>query len=87
VPQLKSKVEKMKEKVRLVEIISKLQANQLWIDANETKIGNTLVKLASFVKRRKNGQIHFFSAAQDCIPVRSWSSHEIEFFGQKELSK
>jgi dynein heavy chain len=29
VPQLKSKVEKMKEKVRLVEIISKLQANQL----------------------------------------------------------
>lgn len=38
VPQLKYKVEKMKEKVSVVEIISKTPVHKLLLDATDTKV-------------------------------------------------
>lgn len=73
VPQLKTKVEKMKEKVSFEKLFQNLHVSQLPLDAYETKVRNSsLFRLVSFAEREETINKFSFCTGTDCIPIFSW---------------
>jgi len=77
VPQLKSKVEKMKEKVSLDEIISETPGQSFILEANETKARNSsLFKLP--LQREEATDKFSYCRGTNCILFLSWANHATE---------
>ena len=80
VPQLKQKVEKMKEKVSLVEMISQTFVSKLLLDASDTKL-RTVPCLNELALQREERVDEFnFCGAQT-------ASHAAEYLGEKRHSE